>query len=88
MGSRNVERDKPIIDEHTSLAKYAREFPDWAFNVFCRSCAHGARLQPERLLAKLGSKARVGDVIARLKCRKCRSQISYLKPVFVGKRRD
>ena len=70
MGSRNVERDKPICTEHTKLSWLAKEFPDWALDVFCRGCTHMGRLEPERLLKRLGRSARMGDVTARLKCRR------------------
>ena len=46
MGSRNVERDKPICSEHMRLSFLAKEFPDWALNVMCRGCTHAGRGGP------------------------------------------
>lgn len=88
MGSRNVDRDKPICSEHVRLAYLSQEFPDWALSVSCRGCTHSVHLYPERLMKRLGKSARIGDLLARLKCRHCGCQLSVIKPVFVGKRRD
>ena len=88
MGSRNVERDKPICAEHVKLESLVKHYPDWVLEISCRGCAHSARLDPERLLKRLGRAARIGDVLARLKCRHCGCQLSAIKPLFVGKRRD
>lgn len=88
MGSRNVERDKPICSERTKIEYLVKQFPDWVLDVSCRGCQHGARLFPERLLKRLGETSRIGDVMARLKCRRCGCQLSNIKAVFVGKRRD
>ena len=88
MGARNVDRDKPICSEHTKLEQIAKRFPDWALDVSCRGCAHSARFYPDRLVKHLGKTTRVGDLMARLACKKCGCRLSAIKPVFVGKRRD
>jgi hypothetical protein len=88
MGSRNVERDKPSVAERVPLATYVRDHGDWAINVCCQGCAHVATINPVRMLTRLGQKARIGDMAARLKCARCDCRIFRLKPVFVGKRRD
>jgi hypothetical protein len=88
MGSRNVERDKPICSEHMKLEYLAKQYPDWGLQVSCRGCTHSAQFYPDRLLKRLGKGSRLGDVMARLACKNCGCRMSLIKPVFIGKRRD
>ena len=40
--------------------------------ISCRDCGHEAPLPVQNLIEQLGHAAAIKDVLARLKCRKCR----------------
>jgi hypothetical protein len=88
VGSRNPERDRPSCSERTKLAFLEREYPDWALIVSCKGCINAGRFRWPYLIRQIGPRARLGDVLARVVCLKCRCVRVSIKPVFVGKRRD
>jgi hypothetical protein len=88
VGSRNPQRVKPPTSGRTKLALLERRYADWALVVCCQGCANGGRFRWHYLMKQIGARARIGDVLSRLVCKKCGCVLVSIRPEFVGKRRD
>ena len=84
MGGKNPERYPPSMDDRLSLRKWAEDYPAWALSIRCTRCIHSGIIYPGKVRHPFAK--RIGDLKARLYCRKCKARQFSVTAALLSRR--